>query len=287
MKLVTKIPSIATGVVIQLAPTWRVTSILPPRKLSLKNVHGTQTEEDLPPIFFTHTRAPNLDDKFTYYSKKMAGHNYHILMGTGMRDGKIRGTPWCVGTHVGTSGAICWGSNPYPKDLRQAVNMFFDTTFNWSPTEGQYQLKESLAAKITDEYFQEMDITDRILGTHHVVPEGSFDAVFISSEPEHLALVKDAAVDGAEIPGSDVFEYTPGGFGASRVKMTKPDNTEGTKYNGAEAVRYDHLAPKIADMKMGKVIYGLGKIQPDQTILFEVGGKKFVYNQENDTLLVA
>lgn len=286
MKLVTKIPSIAKGVVVQLAPTWRVTSIIPPRKLTLKNTGSTSTEEELPTIFFTHTRAPNLDDKVTYYSKVMGGHNYHVLMGTEMKDGKIKGLPWCIGTHVGTSGAICWGRNPYPKDLRQATNMFFDTTFNWDPIPGSYQLKQAVESKKANEYFRELDLTKRILGTHHVVPEGSFDAVFISSEPEHLALVKDAAVDGAEVPGSDLFDYTPGGFGASRIQI--PGAAPGvSKYNELPSPKYDDDAIQVKDAKMGKVIFGVGRIQPDQTILFEVGGKKFVYNQENDTLLVA
>lgn len=284
MKLVTKIPSIAAGVIVQVAPTWRVTSIIPPRKLTLKNVCGSSTEEDIPTILFTHTVAPNLQDKLTYYNIDMKGSNYHILMGTEMKEGKIKALPWSVGTHVGTSGAICWGRNPYPRDLRQAANMFFDTIFNWEPTIDESTLKKATEKKIRYEGFKEMDITKRILGTHHIVPEGSFDAVLISSEPEHVDLVKDAAIEGAMIPGSDLFEYTPGGFGASRVK--NPATAIGL-YNQDKAIKYDTDAPDVTDMKMGKVVFAIGKIQPDKTVLFEVGGKKFVYNQENDNLLVA
>jgi hypothetical protein len=186
MRLVERLPRRSQKAVIQLKPQLQVSCLIPegpqeffggtirlPNMLAISQIaffHGVETvgtssHGDFPHRYLIYECAP------------------------GGKQGEIKGRPLRVGNAFDQSRAICWGSNPYPVDLRAAMTQFFSSGFDYNPgTDYSPVKKDEKGNYFLPPAVEQEDITKIVLGEGFIAIHPPIDALFLSSDPSDIEL---------------------------------------------------------------------------------------------------
>lgn len=147
MRFLERLPRTAESAIIQFRPQLQISCLIPEHKRIVVYQNRTEDEFEIPLTLWTSQIAVfHGVPKTAKGSHSGTNHRYLVhAVKPGDKPGQILGE----GFHLGNTAhdeAICWGYNPFPSDLRHAVNQYFLSSFA-----GIHDPKDAIYSSVNEE----------------------------------------------------------------------------------------------------------------------------------------